>query len=132
MRELVLRGGNFAADVSAEPVSTSVVQAVGVDPGAIGYASVYYRTSRTRVLPLQTANGELAEPNEADASSGKYPLARYLYLYLGMPKGGNPDNTAREFLRFVLSEEGQAITRASGAFAIPAALARTQRATLPQ
>lgn len=130
MRELVLRGGNFAADVSAEPVSTSVVQAVGVDPGAIGYASVYYRTPRTRVLPLQIANGDLAEPTEADASSGKYPLARYLYLYLGTPKGGATDSAAREFLRFVLSEEGQGVTRSSGAFAIPAALARSQRAAL--
>jgi len=130
MRELVLRGGNFNSDIAAEPVSTSVVQAVGVDPGAIGYASVYYRTARTRILPLQTANGELAEPTETDASSGKYPLARYLYLYLGTPRGSGIDSAAREFLRFVLSEEGQAATRASGAFAIPAAMARSQRAAL--
>jgi phosphate transport system substrate-binding protein len=130
MRELVLRGGSFNADVAAEPVSTSVVQAVGVDPGAIGYASVYYHTARTRIVPLQTASGELTEPTEADASSGKYPLARYLYLYLATPKGGATDSAAREFLRFVLSEEGQAVTRSSGAFAIPAALARSQRAAL--
>lgn len=130
MRELVLRGGNFAADVTAEPVSTSVVQAVGVDPGAIGYASVYYRTARTRALPLQTPNGELAEPTETDASSGKYPLARYLYLYLGTPKGGNTDAATREFLHFVMSEEGQSVTRLSGAFAIPPGLAHSQRATL--
>ena len=130
MRELVLRGGNFNADVSAEPVSTSVVQAVGVEPGAIGYASVYYHTARTRMLPLQTANGELAQPTDADASSGKYPLARYLYLYLGVPKGGDADAAAREFLRFVLSEEGQHAARSSGAFAITPELARSQRAVL--
>ena len=130
MRDLVLRGGNFAADVAAEPVSTSVVQAVGVDPGAIGYASVYYRTTRTRVLPLQTAAGDLAHPTESDASSGKYPLSRYLYLYLGTPKGGGTDSATREFLRFVLSEEGQSIARSSGAFAISAQQARSQRATL--
>lgn len=130
MRELVLRGGDFAADIAAEPVSTSVVQAVGVDPGAIGYASVYFRTPRTRVLPVQIAGGELAQPTEADASSGKYPLARYLYLHLGTPKGGGADAVAREFLRFVLSEEGQNVTRASGAFAIAPALAHAQQARL--
>jgi phosphate transport system substrate-binding protein len=130
MRELVLRGGSFNAVVLAEPVSTSVVQAVGVDAGAIGYASVYYRTARTRILPVQTANGETAQPTEADASSGKYPLARYLYLHLGAPKGSGAGAAAREFLRFVLSEEGQNTARASGAFAIPTALAHEQAATL--
>ncbi len=130
MRELVLGGGNFNADVSAEPVSTSVVQAVGVNPAAVGYASVYYRTARTRVLPVQTAGGELAQPTEADASSGKYPLARFLYLHLGAAPDGGADAAGREFLRFVLSQEGQDAARAAGAFAVPPALAHEQMATL--
>ena len=130
MRELVLGGGNFNADVSAEPVSTSVAQAVGVNPAAIGYASVYYRTARTRVLPVQTAGGELAQPSEADASSGKYPLSRFLYLHLGAAKDGGADAAGREFLRFVLSQEGQDAARAAGAFAIPPALAHQQAAML--
>ncbi len=130
MRELVLSGGNFNADVSAEPVSTSVAQAVGVNPAAIGYASVYYKTARTRVLPVQTAGGELAQPTEADASSGKYPLSRFLYLHLGAAKDGGADAAGREFLRFVLSQEGQDAARAAGAFAVPAALAHEQVAAL--
>jgi phosphate transport system substrate-binding protein len=129
MRDLVLRGGNFRGDVTSEPVSTSVVQAVGVEPGAIGYASVYFRTARTRVLPVQNATGDVGQPDERDASSGKYPLARSLYLYL--PGGSGENNAAtREFLRFVLSDEGQNLARASGAFAITPALAREQRAAL--
>jgi phosphate transport system substrate-binding protein len=130
MRELVLRGGSFNADVSAEPVSTSVVQAVGVDPGAIGYASVYYRTARTKMLPVETTGGELAQPTEADAASGKYPLARFFYLYLGATSNSSADAAAREFLRFVLSDEGQAAARASGAFAITPAMSYAQRAAL--
>lgn len=126
MRELVLRGGNFNADVLAEPVSTSVVQAVGVEPGAIGYASVYYRTARTKVLPVQNGKGEIAQPTEADASSGKYPLARFLYLHASPGRDGGANAAAREFLRFVLSDEGQSAARAHGAFAIPAALAHEQ------
>jgi phosphate transport system substrate-binding protein len=130
MREFVLGGGSFNADVAAEPVSTSVVQAVGVNPAAIGYASVYYQTARTRVLPVQTASGEIAQPTEADASSGKYPLSRYLYLHLGAAKDGGVDAAGREFLRFVLSQEGQDAARAAGAFAIPPALAHQQSAGL--
>lgn len=130
MRELVLGGGNFNADVSAEPVSTSVVQAVGVNPAAIGYASIYYRTARTRVLPVQTAGGEIAQATEADASSGKYPLSRFLYLHLGAAQDGGADAAGREFLRFVLSQEGQDAARSAGAFAIPPALAHEQTAAL--
>ncbi len=130
LRELVLRGGEYRATIAAEPVSTSVVQAVGVDPGAIGYASVYYRTARTRILPVQTAGGELSVAGEADAASGKYPLARYFYLHLGTSSGNAANAAAREFLRFVLSEDGQTTARASGAFAITPALAHAQRAAL--
>jgi phosphate transport system substrate-binding protein len=130
MREMVLQGGSFNSDISTEPVSTSVVQAVGVDPGAIGYASVYYQTARTKTLPVQTAGGELAAPTEADTSSGKYPLARYMYLHLGAPKGTPNEGIAKEFLRFVLSEEGQIAARTAGAFAISPSLAHTQSAQL--
>ena len=130
MRELVLRGGDFKPTVTAEPVSTSVVQAVGVDAGAIGYASVYFRTARTRVLPIDTPGGEAALPNERDSANGRYPLARYLYLNLGTPKAGATDSATREFLRFVLSEDGQQLARANGAFAITPALASAQRAGL--
>lgn len=130
MRELVLRGGDFNTQVSAEPVSTSVVQAVGVEPGAIGYASVYFRTARTRVLPVLNAAGEVAQPDEHDASSGKYPLARHLYLYMSVPKEPGAGAVAREFLRFVLSEEGQNIARAGGAFAVTPADAAAQLAAL--
>lgn len=130
VRELVLRGGDFRASVSAEPVSTSVVQAVGVDPGAIGYASVYYRTARTRVLPVQNASGEVVEPTESTATSGRYPLARYLYLHLGAARAGEANDLMREFLRFVLSQEGQSAAHASGGFSITPELAFSQRALL--
>lgn len=130
MRELVLRGGSFHAGVAAEPVSTSVVQAVGVTPAAIGYASVYYRTARTKVLAVTAADGRRGEPTEADCASGRYPLARFLYLHIGAGKGADGDAAAREFVRFVLSDEGQNVARASGAFAVPAAVAREQVAAL--
>jgi phosphate transport system substrate-binding protein len=79
---------------------------------------------------VQNASGEPALPDENDSSSGRYPLARSLYVYLGASKGTATDAAAREFMRFVLSEEGQNIARASGAFAITATTALAQRATL--
>lgn len=126
MRELVLGGGEFAADVQAEPVATSVVQAVGVEPGAIGYASASLRTARTRLLPVVNAQGAPVAPDEAGAASGRYPLARNFYLHLGAGADAGQQALAREFLRFVLSREGQDLTASAGAFALPAAMVRQQ------
>jgi phosphate transport system substrate-binding protein len=142
MRELVLGGGDFAADVSAEPVASSVVQAVGVEPGAIGYASASLRTARTRLVPLRrvvpagtagtasnagtAVEGEAIAPDEAGAASGRYPLARFLYLHLGVGAAPGMRALQREFVRFVLSQEGQDLARANGAFAVPSSVAHDQ------
>ncbi len=126
MRELVLGGGDFAADVQAEPVATSVVQAVGVEPGAIGYASASLRTARTRLLPVHDRQGTPVAPDEAGAASGRYPLARHFYLHLGAGADAGQQALAREFLRFVLSREGRDLTASAGAFALSAGVAREQ------
>jgi phosphate transport system substrate-binding protein len=130
MRELVLRGGDFASDVQPEPVATSVVQAVGVEPGAIGYASASLRTARTKLLAVADGQNPAVLPDEAGASSGRYPLARFLYLHLGSSASPGTAALAREFLRFVLSQDGQELARSNGAFAIAPALAHEQGAAL--
>jgi len=114
-RELVLGGGAFQPRVQAEPVSTSVVQAVAMDPGAIGYASVYFRTARTRMLALHGKGGEAVAPTEEAIASGTYPLSRPLFFYFNP---GAPEST-QAFLRFVQSEEGRHVVKAQGG--IPAA-----------
>jgi phosphate transport system substrate-binding protein len=114
-RELVLGGGAFQPRIQAEPVSTSVVQAVAMEPGGIGYASVYFRTARTRMLPLRGQRGEPVAPDEEAIAKGDYPLARPLYFYFNP---GAPERT-RAFLGFVQSEEGRHVVKANGG--IPAA-----------
>lgn len=126
MRELALGGGDFHAGVSQEPVSSSVVQGVGVEPGGIGYASVYFKTPRTRLLAVARPGRQPVAPTEEAIMTGHYPLSRYLYLY------AHADATpaARAFLAFVLSEDGQALVRGAGGIPIPAQLAAGQRALL--
>jgi phosphate transport system substrate-binding protein len=86
-----------------------------MEPGAIGYASVYFRTARTRMLPLRGARGEAVAPTEEAIASGDYPLARPLFFYFNP---GAPQTT-RDFLSFVQSEEGRHVVKSSGG--IPAA-----------
>jgi phosphate transport system substrate-binding protein len=111
MRELVLGGGKFRAEVAAEPVSTSVVQAVAMEQGAVGYASVYFRTARTRMLPVRGAGGKAVAPTEEAIAAGEYPLARPLYFYFNAEAAAQP---AREFVRFAQSEQGRQIVKSAG------------------
>ncbi len=130
LRELALGNAEYRATVRMEPVSTSVVQGVGVEAGGIGYASAYYRTARTKVLPIRTAGDGAVAPTDEAIATGKYPLARYLYLYANPGGSRSADNLEREFLLFVLSREGQEMVKTLGAFPIPATLANSQRAAL--
>ena len=105
-----------------EPVSTSVVQGVGTQPGGIGYASVFFRTARTRLLAVEH-KGERVEPTADNALSGKYPLARFLYVIVNKRPDAPLDAAQRQFLFFVLSRDGQDVIARQGFFPLDAAVA---------
>lgn len=123
-REVVLEGGEFASEVSVELVSTSVVQGVATQPGGIGYASVFFRTQRTRLLPI-AHKGEVIEPTADNALSGKYPLARFLYVVVNKKPDAPLDALQRQFLLFVLSRDGQNAIARQGFFPLSADVAKT-------
>ncbi len=108
--------------MQVEPVSTSVVQGVATQPGGLGYASVFFRTARTKLLPIEH-QGEVVEPTAANALSGKYPLARFLYVMVNKAPRVPLDAAQRQFLAFVLSRDGQDVVAAQGFYSLSAALA---------
>lgn len=120
MRGLVLRDRDFAAELSVEPVSTSVVQGVATQRGGIGYASVFFRTQRTRIVPI-LHQGRAVEPGAEDAATGRYPLARSLYVIVNRAPGAPLDAAQREFLRYLLSSDGQDTVARQGLYPLSAA-----------
>ncbi len=46
--------------------------------------------------------------------SGKYPLSRFLYVYVNAAPNKPLDPLVREFLKFVVSQEGQEIVVKDG------------------
>lgn len=105
--EIVLDGGPFRTSVNEEPVASSVVQAVATDPLAIGYCSAYFEAARVRQLEVEALDGSgFVAPTEVNIRSGRYPLARSMRIYyVDDPKAFSP--AARQFLRFLVSEDGQ-------------------------
>lgn len=129
-QEHALGKGDFKAGVKEQPGSSAVVQGIGADPYAIGYSGVGYRTSGVRALPLAGDDGVMHEPSYDKALSGDYPLARFLMVYVNKKPGQPLDTLTLEFLKFVLSKEGQAIVEKDGYYPMPAEVAAEVLETL--
>jgi phosphate transport system substrate-binding protein len=81
-----------------------------------------------KVLALSRAAGGPAVPLTPDnVKNRSYPLIRDAYIYVNKPPGHPMDPKVREFIRFVLSREGQQIVQKAGVYSpIPAATIREQ------
>ena len=76
-----------------------------------------------RALPLGTVAGDFKEATPENALSGDYPLARYLIIYLNRKPGEPMDKLTQEFVRFVLSKQGQEVVVKDGYFPMPSEVA---------
>jgi phosphate transport system substrate-binding protein len=122
-KEHALFKGDFKDSVKEQPGSSSVVQAVSSDKFAIGYSGIGYKTADVRAVPLAADTG--STPIEAvpeQAYTGEYPLARFLYIYLNYKPGSQLDPLRREFIRYVLSRQGQSDVVKDGYFPLTAAI----------
>jgi phosphate transport system substrate-binding protein len=124
-KEVALFKGDYKDSVKEQPGSASVVQGVSEDKFGIGYSGIGYTTSNVKALKLAKKAGEPFYAESYDnVLSGKYPLARYLYVYVSIDpfKSGEAKISplTREFLKFAISKEGQEVVVKDGYFPIPA------------
>lgn len=123
-QEHALAKGDFKPTVKEQPGSSAVVQGVGADLYAIGYSGIGYKTSGVRALPIAGDDGKFHEADYDNCLSGDYPLARFLMVYVNKKPGQPLDALTLEFLKFVVSKEGQAIVEKDGYFPMPAEVAQ--------
>jgi len=123
-KDEALKKGDFKDQVKEQPGSASVVQGVTEDKGAIGYSGIGYLTSGVKTISLaEKADGEMYAPTFENVVAKKYPLARYLYICVVKTPNEQLSPLVREFLRFVLSREGQEIVVKDGYLPMPAGVA---------
>lgn len=128
-KEHALDHGDFKDTVKEQPGSSSVVQSVATDKFAIGYSGIGYRTSGVRAVPLSNPaknGGQAFEATYENALSGKYPLARNLYIYFNQDPKRGTDPLVKQFLTYVLSLEGQKIVVKDGYFPLPKKMVEEQ------
>jgi phosphate transport system substrate-binding protein len=131
----VMGGGEiFNEDLREYADRTRMVADLGDDRYGIGYAALGYRTAAVKPLALAERDGApYVAPTRATVQDRTYPLARPAYIdftidnaktELMEPRG---DPKVREFLRYVLSKQGQQAVAQDGAYLpLPPAVVRAQ------
>ena len=115
---MALCDGDFKNTVNEQPGSASVVLSVASGTGAIGYAAYGYKTAGVRAVPLGETLDSLIPLSIETVRNESYPFARFLYLVINKKPGEPLPTLEREFLRFILSKEGQAQVIRDGYFPI--------------
>ncbi|WP_027849075.1 PstS family phosphate ABC transporter substrate-binding protein [Marinospirillum minutulum] len=123
--------GDFKNSVNEQPGSASVVQSISTSLNAIGYSGIGYRTSSVRTVPLATKAGEpFVDATPEQAASGEFPLSRFLYVYVNKRPNQPMQPLDREFVKLILSKQGQEVVVRDGYVPLPASLAEKLRKDL--
>ncbi|MDA1075550.1 MAG: phosphate ABC transporter substrate-binding protein PstS family protein [Proteobacteria bacterium] len=123
-KQVALCSGDFKNTVNEQPGSASVVQAVASSLNGIGYSGIGYLTSGVKAIAIAAETG--SEPIAATAANvvnGDYPLARYLYVYVNKKPNTSLPPLELEFLKLVLSKQGQEIVEKDGYIPVSASIA---------
>jgi phosphate transport system substrate-binding protein len=93
----------------------------------IGYSALAYGSGAVRVLPLARSDtSSFIEPSRENAINGSYPLARLLYIYVNHDPAEAWDPLVTEFMRMVLSLQGQQQVTRDGYAPLPFAVAQRE------
>jgi phosphate transport system substrate-binding protein len=120
-KEKALCKGDFKNNVNEQPGSASVVQSVSASLNGIGYSGIGYKTSGVRTVPLAREEGaSFVDATPENAVNNKYPLARFLYIYVNKHPNKPLPPLEREFIRMVMSKAGQMVVVKDGYIPLPA------------
>lgn len=120
-KEHTLKNGDYKDMVKEQPGSASVVQGVTEDRFGIGYSGIGYRTSGVKVVALAEKDA-FSSGSYEDVKSGKYPLSRFLFIYVNKAPGKPLDPLVKEYLKLVFSKEGQDVVVKDGYLPLPASI----------
>ncbi|MDO4692885.1 MAG: PstS family phosphate ABC transporter substrate-binding protein [Porphyromonadaceae bacterium] len=110
-REIVLNKKNYKDGIMSMPATGAIIQSVNQTPGAIGYVGLAYLSDKTKTVAVSFDAGKTYTlPSLANARNKSYPIVRPLYYYY-LSKAAS---TARPFVDYVLSAQGQRIVQEVG------------------
>jgi phosphate transport system substrate-binding protein len=102
--------GEWREGIAFEKVVFPMAKRVADDRYGIGYSGLAYVDQGVRILPLVASAAEAPQaPTYENVALATYPLSRLIYFNANKPPGKPLNPALDEFLRFVLSREGQQV-----------------------
>lgn len=109
--------GEWRTDLSFSETVFPVAKSVADDRYAIGYSGLAYLDAGVKTLPLIDGAGAApVAPSYENVAAARYPLSRLVYLNVNKKPGQPLPPALEEFLRFILSREGQQLIRDQAVF----------------
>ena len=123
-KEVALFNGDYKDSVKEQPGSSTVVQGVASDKFGIGYSGIGYKTADVRSVPIAAKPGDKCfDATAENAYAGDFPISRFLYVYINKNPNQKLDPVRGEFVKFMLSRQGQEATIKDGYFPMTAEIA---------
>ena len=109
---IALGGARVTPDALLQASNGAVADIVSRTPGAVGYVGIGYLSSRVKAIQVRTEDPDSSyvTPSYASVQSGKYPMARELFVFTN----GSPAGAVLEFIDFMMSPEGQKLAEEEG------------------
>ena len=122
-KEVAMAKGDFKSSVKEQPGSSGVVQGVTTDLAGVGYSGHGYVTAGVKGLALGATRETAVEGTYENCLNGKYPLSRFLFVYVNKAPGKPLDTLTLEFLKYALSKEGQSVVLKDGFYPLTGEMA---------
>jgi len=117
--EEVLEEDDYRVDMNQMAGNAEIVEAVINDPNGIGYVGVAYAEARKDELKIvsvkRQTSSQAYQPTSTNIANGNYPVSRYLYIYTNEV----PEGAVKDYIKYMLSSEGQEVVLEVGYIDLP-------------
>jgi phosphate transport system substrate-binding protein len=115
-KEIAMQGGEYKDNIEFVKgkgfthAFTVAAEDMATHPGGLTYALMANVTPNVKVLKLSWKDGDTCyAPNVENVYAHKYPFSRFVYIYVNRAPGKALEPKVKEFLKLVLSKEGQQV-----------------------
>ncbi len=113
-KDNVLEGDDYTPSMQSMPGTAAVVNAVAKDKAGIGYGGAAYGRGIREIKVKRDAGSTAYPPNAETIKNGTYPISRFLYMYVKT----RPAGAVKEYIDWILSDEGQRVVNEVGYFPV--------------
>ena len=107
--------GEWREGIHVDPTVFPLAKRVAADPDAIGYTGLAFLDAPVKVLAVGDG-ADAVSPTYTNVALARYPLSRLAYANVNRRPGKALPAAVQEFLRYILSREGQAAVSRQGVF----------------